>query len=496
MSNRWLAYFAVAGFSVGMVLSSCGTPVARCLPSNCAGCCSADGQCLKGTNVKACGARGAVCEDCGSAGTCEMQKCVTYTGDGGYGGGDDGTGGGGTGGGSATAGGRPAGGIGGSSGTAGGGNTAGGATAGGATAGGATAGGATAGGATAGGATAGGATAGGATAGGATAGGATAGGATAGGATAGGATAGGATAGGAAPSGTGLRGQYFGTTRVYQVPAVTRTDATVDFAWGTAAPIAGIPADNFSVLWTGFVEPQFNETYTFYLQSDDGCQVWVNGVSIIDDWVVRSAPVELSGTIALQTGFIYDIRIEYFSGTGNAQARLSWSSPSQPKQVIPQARLYGPMVVPGGLWGDYWDTFNGVFDYLGRRSDGPINFLWSSSGPGTLTAPNTGLAFSVPFSTDYQVRWMGTVLPPVTGTYTFYTQSDDGVMLFVNGVQVINNWTDHGSVENTGTIALTANQRVNIRLDYYQNEVDAEIRLSWSAPGLTKQLVPAAALSR
>ena len=30
-----------------------------------------------------------------------------------------------------------------------------------------------------------------------------------------------------------------------------------------------------------------------------------------------------------------------------------------------------------------------------------------------------------------------------TRTYTFYTQSDDGVRLWVNGVQVVNNWTDH-----------------------------------------------------
>jgi len=32
--------------------------------------------------------------------------------------------------------------------------------------------------------------------------------------------------------------------------------------------------------------------------------------------------------------------MEFFEKTNKAAARLSWSSPSQAKQVVPQARLY------------------------------------------------------------------------------------------------------------------------------------------------------------
>ena len=72
--------------------------------------------------------------------------------------------------------------------------------------------------------------------------------------------------------------------------------------------------------------------------------------------------------------------------------------------------------------------------------------------------------------------------PPVTGTYTFYTLSDDGVRLWVNGALVVNNWTDHAPTENSGTIALTAGQRYDIRMEYYENGGGAVARLLWSAP--------------
>ena len=41
--------------------------------------------------------------------------------------------------------------------------------------------------------------------------------------------------------------------------------------------------------------------------------------------------------------------------------------------------------------------------------------------------------------------------------------------LWVNGQQIVNNWTDHAPTENSGTIALTAGQRYDIRMEFYEN---------------------------
>src|SRR5689334_18900044 len=75
---------------------------------------------------------------------------------------------------------------------------------------------------------------------------------------------------------TGLTAQYFDRVDFTDLK-LTRTDATVAFNWGTAAPAAGMGVDGFAVRWTGQVQPQFTEEYRFYVNSDDGARLWVDG---------------------------------------------------------------------------------------------------------------------------------------------------------------------------------------------------------------------------
>lgn len=138
--------------------------------------------------------------------------------------------------------------------------------------------------------------------------------------------------------GTGLLGRYFNSMDLTGTP-VSRVDPTVDFNWGTAAPFSGVGADTFSARWTGKISADHTETYTFYTHSDDGVRLSVNGTRIIDNWTNHGA-VENSGTLALQAGQPYDIELEYYENTGDSVIRLSWSSPSTPKGVIPQENLF------------------------------------------------------------------------------------------------------------------------------------------------------------
>jgi hypothetical protein len=147
---------------------------------------------------------------------------------------------------------------------------------------------------------------------------------------------------GSSTTGTGLQGEYFDN-RDLTALKLTRIDSTVNFSWGTGSPNVLIGPDTFSVRWTGQVMPQFTETYTFYTRTDDGARLWVNGQLLVDKWVNQSTR-EWNGAIALQAGVKYDIRFEYYENTGGANARLSWASVSQPKQVIPRIRLFPPTV--------------------------------------------------------------------------------------------------------------------------------------------------------
>lgn len=169
-------------------------------------------------------------------------------------------------------------------------------------------------------------------------------------------------------------------------------------------------------------------------------------------------------------------------GTANLHAKLGslsasqsiTVSDSQPTSIIEQGM---------GLKGDFYaDKVLGTANYKGSRIDGQINFDW-----GAGTAPlGVGDSFSI--------RWTGYFLPTTTETYTFCTQSDDGVRLWVNGTQVINDWTDHGQTKDCGNISLTAGQKYSVRLEFYENGGDSVIELSEKTSIITEQIIPRAQL--
>jgi len=148
-------------------------------------------------------------------------------------------------------------------------------------------------------------------------------------------------------TGDGLSSVYYDN-RDFTGATVARVDPTVNFNWGSGAPAPGIGPDTFSVRWTGQVQAQVTQTYTFYTTSDDGVRLWVNGAPIINNWTDH-APTENSGTIALTAGQRYDIRMEFYENGGGAVAKLSWSGPSTPKAIIPQSQLYSSSAPPTGF---------------------------------------------------------------------------------------------------------------------------------------------------
>jgi PA14 domain/Chitobiase/beta-hexosaminidase C-terminal domain len=142
-------------------------------------------------------------------------------------------------------------------------------------------------------------------------------------------------------TGTGLTGAYFSNqlTNFLGTPTLTETDATVNFNWGGGTPVAGVSATNFTVRWTGAVQPQFDGAYTFYTTTDDGARLWVNGQLLVDEWVTQPATT-WSGSVALAAGQKYPVTMEYFQATGGSSAQLAWSSAAQMSEIIPQSQLY------------------------------------------------------------------------------------------------------------------------------------------------------------
>jgi hypothetical protein len=138
----------------------------------------------------------------------------------------------------------------------------------------------------------------------------------------------------------------------------------------------------------------------------------------------------------------------------------------------------------GGVKGQYFKGMN--FESLVlTRIDPQINFNWGDPGG---PDPSVG-------NDQFSARWTGEVEAAFTETYTFYTNSDDGVRLWIGGQQLVNNWTDHGTTENSGKIDLVAGNTYSLQMEYYENGGGAVAELRWSSPRTPKQLIPQAALS-
>ncbi len=138
--------------------------------------------------------------------------------------------------------------------------------------------------------------------------------------------------------GDGLMGRYFAT-RDTGGSAIERIDPEISFDWGYGAPIQGLGRDRFGVVWEGEVEAQFDEPYAFHVSSDDRARFWLDGHLIIDEWYEHAESVS-SAMVELEAGRRYVVRLEYFENRGRACISLLWSSPSTPRQTIPQRQLY------------------------------------------------------------------------------------------------------------------------------------------------------------
>jgi len=135
-----------------------------------------------------------------------------------------------------------------------------------------------------------------------------------------------------------------------------------------------------------------------------------------------------------------------------------------------------------GLIGNYFNGSN-FQTFMSKEVDGTVNFDWGNGSPNSLIGRN-----------NFSVRWSGFVFAPTTGNYTFYTKSDDGARLWVDDLELINNWQRHSLKENFGRINLVGGNWYPIKLEYFEATGKAAVQLLFSGPDLTKEIIPSSYL--
>ena len=165
--------------------------------------------------------------------------------------------------------------------------------------------------------------------------------------------------------------------------------------------------------------------------------------------------------------------------------------------LIPFVLVLGPVGVAigtEGLKGEYYRRTVIAHEWqelLLTRIDPTVNFDWSTTKP---------------VSGDFEVRWTGMIEAPNSETYTFHTNADGGVRLWVKNELIIDTWSDWvkwqanwgaftgDPYERSGNITLTGGQQYEIILEYgYEGNNRCE--LSWSTPTMTQEIIPSRYLS-
>ena len=208
-------------------------------------------------------------------------------------------------------------------------------------------------------------------------------------------------------TGAGLAGNYFNGMN-FETLKYSRTDANINFDWGTGTPNAAVSVDLFSVRWTGQIQPKYTGEYTFYVTSDNGRRLWINDQLIVDKWLDDVS--ENTGKITLTAGQKYEIKLEYFENNGGATCKLEWSSFMQDREMVPQTQLYvnnlptvsitSPLnnagftapasIVINATAGDtdggvaIVDFYNGI-TLIGTAASAPYSYSWINVASGTYS---------------------------------------------------------------------------------------------------------------
>ena len=70
-----------------------------------------------------------------------------------------------------------------------------------------------------------------------------------------------------------------------------------------------------------------------------------------------------------------------------------------------------------------------------------------------------------------------TFTAPETGEVMFIMSGDDAYRLIIDGKEIFSDWGDHAETTRTATISVEAGKRYNVRIEFYDNEYNAILRL-------------------
>lgn len=117
----------------------------------------------------------------------------------------------------------------------------------------------------------------------------------------------------------------------------TRVDEEINFVWWDK-PAVEVPHEYFGVEWSGLLEAPVEGRYRFYLVSDDGSRLWIDGELIVDAWKDQAPTVYHSDLLEMSAGY-HDILLRFYNRHAFAVVQLGWIRPDGVSQIVPSENL-------------------------------------------------------------------------------------------------------------------------------------------------------------
>ena len=257
-----------------------------------------------------------------------------------------------------------------------------------------------------------------------------------------------------------------------------------------------IPDDHFAIEWQGVIPVTQDGEYKFYLNSDDGSHLWVDGKMLVDNGGLHNADETKEGVVELTRGY-HTIKVDFFENQGMATMNCKWSGPGIVREQYIEGYHFSKEVLKAsqedkqqggqqeaatGLWvGEYWVLPEDMTDKIENLPD----FA-------TLGEPKTVIKSEVldldhnkfealGFKDGFAARWTGEMEVKTPGAYLFYLTSDDGSRIYVNNVLTVDNDGLHGPREKTGTIDLESG-KFPVVVDFFEKRGGADVVVKYSGP--------------
>ena len=138
-----------------------------------------------------------------------------------------------------------------------------------------------------------------------------------------------------------------------------------------------------------------------------------------------------------------------------------------------------------GLKGEYFRGRDFSGEPVLTRIDARVAFRWDRGAPTDDLVARGELDEKRALDGDeFTVRWTGQLLPPVSGRYELNVGANDGFRLFLDGRQLAGDWEIKPRVQGKSVfVDLEAGKAYDLKLEYFEDIRDAEVRLAWRLPG-------------